>query len=809
VRHTRLALSAVSLGIVGLLVALDSESVSPGSLSLVHASETSLQGPDSCGSCHGHLFKSMTSACYDCHEEVEQQVDDAAGFHGQLAGELADDCADCHGEHHGSGFSLVSTRSFLRAGFRERADYDHRGLGYELTGVHTSLQCSACHEHADAQVVPLGSHRFLGLDQRCTTCHEDHHDGAYGTDCASCHGQTQAFAEVGGEGHTVFAPLVGSHADVDCETCHVPESPTSVDALARRLLADDRSIPPRDCASCHVSQHSEGFLSGVAAAAGRLADGRTCRHCHEPEDAGFLGREAGMPRELHAASGFALELPHDAVDCLPCHQGFDEREPLDDLPAEAAAFAAAFPGRDADTCSACHMDAHRGQFESGPFAAEGCLGCHARTSFAPTEFGLEHHARTAFPLEGSHAAARCEDCHELPEGQPRLTDEGFVTREFAGTSVTCSGCHESPHGAEFVAGVTALLPRDTGESCAACHDARHESFLGDTGTMDERLHAASGFALVPPHDEAACADCHAGLGVRLAEPATEARRLEFAAAFPGREALDCESCHDDPHSEQFAGGVFAGEDCLGCHDSHAFRPPLFDLARHERTDFPLTGGHQAVGCNECHLVPEGAPALTADKLLTRVFTGTDPHCVSCHEDVHGGLFDRQGLPRLVGGRDGCARCHTTEDFALRHEQGFDHALWAGYPLLGAHASAACGDCHLLERTADPPRLYFGTVRGTECSGCHEDSHVGQFAIEGVTDCERCHQPALQFADLVFDHQRDSRFALDEVHEPLECSACHKPVDVGGRSAVRYKPLGVDCADCHDPAGLQLQGRGAR
>ena len=71
-------------------------------------------------------------------------------------------------------------------------------------------------------------------------------------------------------------------------------------------------------------------------------------------------------------------------------------------------------------------------------------------------------------------------------------------------------------------------------------------------------------------------------------------------------------------------------------------------------------------------------------------------------------------------------------------------------------------------------------------------------MAGRTDCARCHADA---GALLFDHQRDSRYALDASHEKLECAACHRPWPLpDGTTAIRYKPLGVECTDCHGPRG---------
>lgn len=823
----RSIIAAVALALIALLLLLDTSRVSPGSIAFVHGAEPELQGEDSCSACHGGFLQSMTDACFQCHDSMEMQIDETTGFHGQLDTDLATQCAACHSEHHGTGFTLVSDRSFVQAGYASRNEYDHAGLDYDLVGAHLGLSCSACHEHADAPVVPIGSQRFLGLDQQCMTCHEDEHEGEYGTSCADCHGQSQPFAEVGGEAHDTFAPMFGHHLEVACEDCHAPETRNSVDALAIRHVAGDISMPSRTCDVCHDTQHDPDFLDGVGNLVGTFPDQRVCQHCHNPDQASFLGTDPQMEDSLHAASGFPLELPHDEVDCQGCHADFGERIELEDPAARSRAFAEAFPGRDADTCSSCHMDAHDGQFTDSPFAADDCLGCHDRTAFAPTAFGVEHHARTDFPLTGSHEAADCLTCHAPPEGSPRITEDGIVTSQFADTPHECSQCHEAPHSEMFLANLSDLMFLIDEESCDTCHDAAHETFLGDNASMEtdpelKKLHDASGFTLDAPHGEAACIDCHEGFGERpedstddpFDDPSGDPDEGElfavFHAAFPGRDDETCQQCHTDPHAEQFVEGAFASQECLACHDRLAFRPSMFGFDHHAQTDFPLTGSHEAVGCNECHSIPDGEPELTEGGLLTRVFEGTSTECSSCHENVHGEAFDRPGLPKRYYGKEGCARCHETETFDMRRSDVFDHALWGGLEHEGAHRIAACNGCHISDRTAEPLVLDYTQVRGEDCSDCHVDQHVGQFDVEGATECTRCHETAETFADLVFDHQVDSRFALDQQHAALECSACHIPMPLtDGTEAIRYKPLGVECSDCHDPEGLQTLERDNR
>ena len=93
-----------------------------------------------------------------------------------------------------------------------------------------------------------------------------------------------------------------------------------------------------------------------------------------------------------------------------------------------------------------------------------------------------------------------------------------------------------------------------------------------------------------------------------------------------------------------------------------------------------------------------------------------------------------------------------------------------------HTTGALGDVDDLEaRDVDAElcgqREDFSCGAGTVRD---RDADLGQFVVDGRTECTRCHETAETFADLVFDHQVDSRFALDEWHAELDCDACHLP-----------------------------------
>lgn len=672
---SRVGLALASLALVLFLLVQQVDHTSPGPLSAVHVQEPELLERGACTLCHGAGPHGMAAACAECHAEVAAQIADTTGFHGTLAGLDAEDCARCHGEHAGEEFALVSQRSFALAGFANRADYDHAELDFRLQGRHTELGCRDCHANADALVLARGTQRFAGLEQGCQSCHEDAHEGRIARACADCHGQEHPFSLVASFQHDSFQGDC-AHAAVSCVRCHAPGGAHDSELLAGANPPDCA----RSCQDCHVSPHAEDFVAGVAVLAD-LSPGQSCSACHSEAHGTFRGHVLDTPPALHAASGFALERPHNALACEACHLGIE---------GDQARFVVQTPARGADACQACHGDPHSGQFANGPFAGEGCRACHAREAFEPSTFGPEEHARSDFALVASHEAVACVRCHP--------TTSTGEARRFEGTPGTCADCHTDAHRGAFDS-------FDNPEGCARCHQptlfAEVERAAFDHGGW-------TGFALDGAHARAQCEVCHP-----LAPVA-------------------------DDHGRRF-----------------------------------------------------GSSAATFGEPVER--------CATCHRDVHDGRFDRPGLPAQVEGRSDCARCHTSESFAELAQVPFEHERWTGYPMAAFHAELECARCHAPTPQPDEHGRSFGRA-GERCQDCHVDPHVGQFVVAGATDCARCHEDA---GGLAFDHQRDSRYALDEVHAALECAACHVPWPLpGGGEAVRYKPLGTECADCHDPEFLE-------
>ena len=179
------------------------------------------------------------------------------------------------------------------------------------------------------------------------------------------------------------------------------------------------------------------------------------------------------------------------------------------------------------------------------------------------------------------------------------------------------------------------------------------------------------------------------------------------------------------------------------------------------------------------------------------FVPTPTECSECHTDIHRGRFDRDPTLSIVNGNKGCERCHTTSSFTKLNWSAKDHSTWTGYALNGKHATTSCTDCHKPQPLTGLRTTHWG-LASRNCSSCHTDIHAGQFAIANITDCARCHTDRTsKFTPSTFDHQRDSVFKLDAQHVTLACAACHRAVQMApGLSAVRYRPLGTRCVDCH-------------
>jgi Cytochrome c552 len=139
--------------------------------------------------------------------------------------------------------------------------------------------------------------------------------------------------------------------------------------------------------------------------------------------------------------------------------------------------------------------------------------------------------------------------------------------------------------------------------CAACHSTREWK---DLAKFD---HAQTQFPLIGSHRAVACIDCHKPPNMELTMA-----HVQFTKA-----PVNCGDCHQNPHADQFGARA---NDCAGCHNSNKWRPSLFD---HNKTDFPLKGGHEEVACSACHMLKK---SIAGSQVL--FYKPTPTACVDCH-----------------------------------------------------------------------------------------------------------------------------------------------------------------------------------
>jgi hypothetical protein len=201
-------------------------------------------------------------------------------------------------------------------------------------------------------------------------------------------------------------------------------------------------------------------------------------------------------------------------------------------------------------------------------------------------------------------------------------------------------------------------------------------------------------------------------------------------------------------------------DCSLCHQGDGWTEIRADFAFDHagETGVPLVAAHAAAQCLRCH----------NDRGPVAAFAARG--CAGCHADVHRGLM----------GAD-CESCHDQESW--RPDAVIEIHARTRFPLIGAHAAAACWRCHPGGQSGN-----FAPV-SAECITCHQSDlalaldpdHVAQ---GWVSDCDECHIPTT-WAGAGFRH---GTWPLSGAHKAADCTQCH----VGGV----FAGTPSDCVDCH-------------
>lgn len=207
---------------------------------------------------HQLTAEGLAFGCADCHTALTTTPRPANAYAFEETV-----CEDCHTSYQGD-FVVAHVADFGDSclGCHDGADrysgFDHSTLALPLEGQHGTISCANCHGQVREPT------QFGGLATSCVGCHQadDIHQGAYGTDCASCHtpaGWEQATFD---HSRTAF-PLTGAHTTVACTSCHsnhifqgTPSDCVACHAEPQVHLGQFGT----DCNSCHSTSRWEGAV---------------------------------------------------------------------------------------------------------------------------------------------------------------------------------------------------------------------------------------------------------------------------------------------------------------------------------------------------------------------------------------------------------------------------------------------------------------------------------------------------------------------------------------------------------------------
>ncbi len=509
-----------------------------------------------CESCHmddqGGAFSSLDISCFSCHEQdytATSTVD-------HVASNFPTDCELCH-----SSLAWVGDATF---------DHITVSSGFNLTGAHTALACSSCHNEPSMDLLfpaPAGQND-------CIACHQTDYDNDHGgsgipVTCLECHNDSRwedaDFAHVtAGNGFD----LIGAHAPLECTSCH---------NLPGLDLIFPAPAGQNDCIACHQNDYDRDH--------GGTGFPVDCLQCHTNDTWGGATFD-------HAAAGNGYDLigAHAALECISCHN----------LPGLDLIFP---PPAGHNDCVTCHQSDYDGAHTGFPLT---CLDCHTNDTWVGAAF--DHiTSGNGFDLIGAHAALECISCHNLPGFDlifpPPAGQNDCVTCHqtdydgaHTGFPLTCLDCHTNDTwvGAAFDHATAAngydLIGAHTALECISCHNLPGFDliFPPPTGQNDcvachqndyDLQHSGTGFPVT-------CLDCHTN---DTWAGATFDHSAYFPTSSGPHAGTACETCHIDPNNYQ----VFT---CFNCHQHSQDR---MDSAHSEVNGY----AYDSNACYSCH--PDG------------------------------------------------------------------------------------------------------------------------------------------------------------------------------------------------------------
>ena len=580
-------------------------------------------------------------------------------------------------------------------------------------------------------------------------------------------------------------PLTGTHARVECETCHVGGlfrgTPTNCEGChtpGRRVLAPVKSIshmPTTEaCNTCHLNAVS--FLGARFNHIGVLPKG--CASCHNGKTA--PGKPNGhvvttLPCDTcHRTSAWLPSgFSHATVvggSCETCHTpgGMGRAKPVTHLPTTAP-------------CDACHKSGFT-TFLGAPFdhlgstivTTNNCATCHLTG-----QYGAKTKPQNHIPT----ASVSCNVCHTT--GYISFVGP-IMSHTLVEASIQCSTCHNGSYKQQMGSlGLGAQSKADkanhvaTTAECGTCHLGR-TTFLGANYTHGTGVTVLN-----------LCDTCHKVGGPGISKPVTHVST-----------ALQCDSsgCHTPTNYITFAGIGYTHDaasigKCGTCHlgqNTTAKQKPI--------THIPTIGN----ACDSCHVyVPSGNGPTGG--FLANLPTKAQIHavsvpaiaCATCHSGGYANVKSRNSATH-VATTAACDNCHT-----LSNTRNYTDFLGATFNHASVTTTSICGTCHTpggsgLAKTT-PPHI---PTTGNACDACHS---VTKPTFAGATmnhlnvasqKCITCHGTGNIYST--------TSPALVKMATPphiptttIACEGCHTNTSVFAAVMSHAVVTGIPCSTCHN------------
>ena len=381
-----------------------------------------------------------------------------------------------------------------------------------------------------------------------------------------------------------------------------------------------------------------------------------------------------------------------------------------------------------EKCLSCHTNIKKGRGLHSHSEYQNCITCHKEHMGKNTELIRWEGGREHFDHERTGFRLEGKHRQQSCEKCHQTKQIAGNRTSFLGLSPECLSCHQDHHHKQL------------SKQCFDCH-----SMEGWTPVLNFD-HDRTNFKLSGKHARLQCSQCH-----KLVNGKEQFRKISHAS---------CTACHQDKHR-----GIL-GTNCEKCHTTESWKTLSGkSVFNHDLTHYPLRGKHISVKCQLCHKKEDQNHTLVFDK------------CEACHKNTHKGYVNQNP----------CESRHSVSQFSPSGYTVARHNQETHFKLKGSHLAVSCQACHF----RPPSKQWDFRANETTCINCHTNKHKGYFrAMNEEKKCEECHDDR-SWAPSKFDHDRDSRYALDGAHRKLACRVCHQN---GG-----YRSLPLTCQGCHTNA----------